>query len=117
MSKLHHALVVLATIFTAIAQLSFKLGSAQGGILIGPLPLNPIIAAGFIAYGIAALLFIYALRGGELSVLYPLWSLSFVWIFLVSIFTLKEAVSVINWLGVALIMLGVSLVGRGAKNA
>ncbi|MBI4018214.1 MAG: hypothetical protein HY368_01250 [Candidatus Aenigmarchaeota archaeon] len=107
-------LVVIATFFTTIAQLSFKLGSADSGLLIGPLTLNPVIAIGFVSYAIAALLFINALRGGELSLLYPLWSLSFVWIFLASSLLLKESVTALNWLGVLLIILGVSFVGRGS---
>jgi len=105
-------LVVIATFFTTIAQLSFKLGSTSEGVYIGPIPLNIIIVVGFLAYGTAAILFLYALRGGELSVLYPIWSLSFVWIFFVSSFILKESINLLNWIGVLFIIIGVSLVGR-----
>lgn len=111
------ALVVIATFFTTAAQLSFKLGAGQGGFLLGPLPLNAAVVLGFISYAAAALLFLFALRGGELSLLYPLWSLSFVWIFIVSLFVLGESINAFNWLGIALIITGVSFVGRGAKHA
>lgn len=106
---------MVATFFTTAAQLSFKLGAGTEGFMIGPFPLNYTIIAGFLSYGIAALIFIRALKGSELSVLYPVWSLSFVWIFLVSLFILNESVSIFNWLGITLIIAGVSLVGKGAK--
>ena len=116
MPKKNYVLVVIATIFTTIAQLSFKLGS-ESAEYFGPFPLNATIIAGFFSYGIAALFFLYALRGGELSVLYPIWALSFLWIFLVSALLLKESISVINWFGILFIIFGVSLIGRGARNA
>ncbi len=110
-------LVVIATFLTTIAQLSFKLGSNAPGVYLGAFPINVSIVSGFFVYGISALLFTYALRNGELSVLYPIWSLSFVWIFLVSMFMLNESIIIFNWLGIVLIILGVSLVYGGAKNA
>lgn len=109
-------LVVIATFFVTGAQLAFKLGSSEAGISIGPFSLTPMIILGFISYGISAFLFIFALRNGQLSALYPIWALSFVWIFLVSMALLGETVSLVNWVGAALIITGVSLVGRGSKN-
>lgn len=111
----HRFLVVVATLFTTAAQLSFKLGSNAEGFYFGPLPVNGIIIAGFFSYVAAAFIFIRALKGSELSVLYPVWSLSFVWIFLVSLFILKESISIFDWFGILLIITGVSLVGKGAK--
>ena len=103
-------LVLVATFFTAAAQFSFKLGAVY------ETPVNALIVTGFLSYAVSALLFIYALRGGDLSVLYPFWSLSFVWIFLVSSFLLHESVNIYNWAGVFMIILGVSVIGRGEKN-
>lgn len=110
--KKQAALVVMATIFTTLAQLSFKLGTMQPGFFLGPFLLNITIIAGFASYSMAALLFIFALRGGQLSILYPLWSLSFVWIFLVSLFVLDEPIKTLNWVGIAFIIVGISFVGR-----
>ena len=67
-------------------------------------------------YAIGAMLLIVALRDGELSVLYPIIALSFVWVTLISIFLFHEYVSAYNWVGVAAILLGVSLIGYGSKN-
>ncbi len=109
-------MVISATFFTASAQLLFKLGTNSGSLIEG-LPLNIMIVGGFISYAIAALLFVQALNKGDLSVLYPIWSLSFVWIFAISSLLLNETVSITNWAGAGLIVTGVSFIGKGAKNA
>lgn len=110
-------MVVVATFLTAISQLLFKLGSNALGSFIGPFPVNASIIAGFISYFAAAGLFFMALRKGHLSLLYPIWSLSFVWVFVASIFILNEAVSLHNWFGILLIIAGVSIIGRAAEHA
>ncbi len=106
-------LVVVATLFTAVAQFLFKVGSTSEGILLGPFSLNSIVIGGFASYAAAGVLFLYALRSGELSILYPIWSLSFVWVFVVSFVVLHESISVFSWFGAAVIIVGVALIGKG----
>lgn len=69
---------------------------------------------GFLTQGLAMILFIPALKGGELSVLYPIASLSYIWISIYSIFLLNEKMSLFKWTGIATIVLGVSFIGLGA---
>jgi len=63
------------------------------------------------AYGLATLIYIPALRGGDLSVLYPIISLSFVAVSLLSVWLLKERMNLLKWIGIVLIIAGVSLIG------
>jgi uncharacterized membrane protein len=56
---------------------------------------------------------VYALQGGELSVLYPLVSLGYVWVCLLSIRFLGERMNSVKWTGVAFIVAGVALIGVG----
>lgn len=69
---------------------------------------------GILFYALSTLLFIPALKGGELSVLYPIVSLGYVWTTLLAVWLLKEKMSWMKWLAIAIIILGVSLVGLGA---
>ncbi len=108
-------IIIICTLLTTVAQLSFKLGAVSLSFSILSF-INPYLVLGFLAYGLAAVLFVIALRLGDLSLLYPVWSLSFVWITLVSVFFLGETVSVQNWLGIALIIAGISFIGFGARN-
>ncbi len=109
-------IIVICTILTTIAQYSFKIGSPSLEFSITSFIFNPHIIIGFISYGIASILFIVALRFGELSLLYPFWALSFVWITLISMVSLNENVAIINWTGIGFIVAGISLLGFGAKN-
>ncbi|MFC2134813.1 EamA/RhaT family transporter [Bacteroidota bacterium] len=107
-------LVVVCTFLTSFGQYFIKLGTAEiSGTLISIL--NAPLIGGFVLYALGAVLLIIALKYGELSVLYPFIALSFVWVFLLSNFMLHEAIILINWLGLVLIIFGVSFIGWGAN--
>ena len=69
---------------------------------------------GFVFYAVGTVLFIPALKGGELSVLYPLVSTTYVWVSLWSMWFLGEKMTSLKWVGVFLIIAGVSLIGLGS---
>ena len=60
------------------------------------------------------LVIIIGLRGGELSVLYPLAATGYIWVSLLSVKLLKEKMSLFKWLGVSVIIAGITLIGLGA---
>jgi drug/metabolite transporter (DMT)-like permease len=104
-------LVAFCTVLTTSAQLIYKKGLDQPDMLITALWLG----VGLIIYGVGALLLVIALKGGELSVLYPVIATSFIWVTLSAFFLFGEALSVWKWLGIFSIMLGVSLIGFGGS--
>jgi drug/metabolite transporter (DMT)-like permease len=65
-------------------------------------------------YAIGTALFIPALKGGELSVLYPIVALTYIWVSFLSVKFLGEKMNKLKWLGIALIILGVSFIGLGS---
>jgi drug/metabolite transporter (DMT)-like permease len=58
---------------------------------------------------------VLALRHGELSVLYPLISLSYVWVAILSVVVFGEAMNPFKILGIFVIMAGVAVMGMGAR--
>ena len=72
------------------------------------------IVAGIAVYGISSILFIPALRGGDLSVLYPLVASSYIWVSIWSVLFLKERMSAMKMAGIVLIIAGISCIGIGA---
>jgi len=72
---------------------------------------NLIIGGTF--YLIASLFFIPALRGGELSVLFPFAATIYVWVALFSVKFLKEKMNLIKWVSIFFIIAGIVLVGLG----
>jgi drug/metabolite transporter (DMT)-like permease len=75
---------------------------------------NRYIIIGIIIFWLATGMFIIALRNGELSVLYPLAGLTYVWVSVYSVFLLGEKMTGTKWFGVALVVLGVSFIGLSA---
>jgi uncharacterized membrane protein len=103
-----------ATFLGAVGSLFFKMGSRE--LSLDPLKIakNRVLVAGFIVYGISAVIFVYCLRGGELSVLYPVVASSYIWVCLLSMKFLGEKMNAAKWVGILLIIVGVSLIGLGA---
>lgn len=109
-------LMVLCTLLTSSAQFLWKYGSNNLKPGIFNLLTNSGIIGGFIVYGIAAVVMIIALKGGELSVLYPIIATSYIWVSLLSpMFFQTDSMNFMKWGGVFTIIAGVSLVGIGSK--
>ena len=103
--------VLGATVITSTAQILWKFGMGAGSSAVT----GAFIIAGLAMYAIGAGILIMALRHGELSVLYPIIALSYVWVALLASGILGEVLSVQNWAGIIVIIAGVALIGAGAK--
>jgi uncharacterized membrane protein len=108
-------LVFIAVLIGSVGALLLKKGSAHFHVkfhweFITKLLHNYILIWGIFMYGLSAIFFIYALKLGELSVVYPLTSMSYVIISLLSIKYLNEKMNAYKWAGIAFIILGVVLV-------
>ncbi len=111
--------IACATIIQVIAQLLIKRGTAElvpNPTLIqtsmGMVTILPLFT-GYAMYGLFTMIMVFALRHGELSMLYPIMALSYVWVTIVSILWLQEPVNFAEMLGVAVIVSGVAVLGRG----
>ena len=56
---------------------------------------------------------IFALRDGELSVIYPIIALNYVWVTILSLIFFHETMNPFKATGIAVIVLGVMVLGRG----
>jgi drug/metabolite transporter (DMT)-like permease len=104
-------LMLFCTVLTSIAQVFLK----KGAMLLPLLFTNWQLAIGCFLYGLAAVIFIVALKGGELSVLYPIIATSYIWVSLLSGYYFNETITLLKWLGILSIVVGVSLIGRGSN--
>jgi len=108
------ALVIIGTLIGAVGSLCFKIGSAKLSRSIKLNLKNYILFVGFLLYTIAASMYVFALRGGELSILYPLVSTTYIWITLLAFYFLKEKLNKWKWLGITIIIVGVTFIGLGS---
>lgn len=110
------ALVFCCTVFGAIAQILIKYGA---NMLPNGHPVSMItnlhLMAGYSLYGISTILLVLALRDGELSILYPVISLTYVWVTFLSVMFFKESLNLFKILGVFIIVAGVTVLGKDGK--
>ncbi|MFH1836261.1 MAG: hypothetical protein ABH851_08745 [Methanobacteriota archaeon] len=68
-------------------------------------------------YGIGAIMLIVSLKYGELSVLYPIYGLNFIWVSILSpYFFPSDSMNLVKWIGVVFVIGGVSLIGLGSRS-
>lgn len=109
-------LLIICTIFTSIGQILFKFGAEQLSFNIEGIFFNIPLILGLISYGIGLIFLIIAFRGGDLSVLYPIIATSYVWVCIASPFFFQmDFMTLSKWIGVLVILVGVSLIGWGAR--
>jgi uncharacterized membrane protein len=105
--------IAIAALFASAGQIFFKFAAnyAQG---IATFILNPYLYCGGVFFGIGVLFMLKALRKGELTVIYPVMSTSFIWVSLLSpVFFTTDNMTLQKWIGIAVIVIGVTLIGKG----
>lgn len=100
-------MVLVATFIGAIASILLKKGSAKFNIN----PLQQIknfhLVGGLSMHLMGSVVYISALRLGELSILYPLAAAQYIWISLLAKRFLNERMNKLKWIGVMLIIIGI----------
>jgi multidrug transporter EmrE-like cation transporter len=110
------ALVFCCTILGAAAQILMKWGAnnlAHPG-LIGMVTNMPLMA-GYTLYGFSTVLLVLALKDGELSLLYPVIALTYVWVTALSFLIFHDKVNAFKVAGIVIIVAGVVVLSRGGK--
>ena len=108
-------LVCLCTVLGATAQILFKIGMQHFEPKLAALVTNVPLIAGYVLYGLFTLLMVVALRDAELSILYPIISLSYVWVAALSYLLFHDTLNPWKLAGIACIMAGVTVLGRGQE--
>jgi drug/metabolite transporter (DMT)-like permease len=113
-------IVLACTLLVAAAQYLIKQGAnhlSHAGLLatlIGIFTI-PQLFAGYCLYGVFTVMFVYALRHGELSILYPLIALGYVWVTITAVVAFHETMNPLKLAGLAVIVAGVAVLGWGGS--
>ena len=117
-TKLWAALLVLfTTVLTSSAQILWKKGVAALAFDILGIITNYYIIGGILLYVVGGALLIISFRGGEVSVLYPIIAMRYIWVSLLSVRFLGEIMNPFKWIGVAAIIAGIACIGYGSKDS
>ena len=106
-------LVFLCTVLGAAAQILMKNGVNRMDhfSLIQAIQNMPLMA-GYCLYGVNTLLLMLALRDGELSMLYPIIALTYVWVTMLSTYFFNEQITLPKIAGIMVIVGGVTVLGK-----
>ncbi len=104
-------LVALCTILTSIAQVLWKFAANAGPV--ASMPATWQLWTGFLLYAMSAAVLIRSFKDGEVSVVFPVIASSYIWVALLSNHYFAEPISTFKWLGIALIVLGITVLGVG----
>jgi drug/metabolite transporter (DMT)-like permease len=106
-------LVFAASVIGSFGAVFLKLGSAKVTNSIWSF-INPQLALGVSLFLGSSVFYGLGIRGGQLSVLYPMVSLGYIWTLLWSKLFFKEVLTRQKFMGLGLILLGVFFVGLGS---
>lgn len=104
-------MVVAGTIVGSFGPLLLKIGMHDKKVTLRNLLFNFKVMSGVFLYFISSLFFVIALKGGELSVLYPLVSFGYIWVTINSKLFLKEKITMYKILGILFIFSGIIIIG------
>ena len=118
--KLSVALVFLCTVLGAAAQILMKSGTqgqhAEGVVgLIAAIFTNRDLFIGYALYGLSTVVLVIALKYGELSLLYPVIALTYVWVTALSVMIYGEQLNLFKLLGLFSVIAGVAVIGLGMR--
>lgn len=101
------ALILSSVILNTTGQSLLKLGAGQN-------PLNTYLFGGLFAYGVSTIFYVTVLGKLNLSIVYPvvigLTIISTTW---AGAFFLKEQISALHWVGIGLMLSGISAIAFG----
>ena len=109
-------LVLSSAVLTSIAQVFYKLAAQRlvYSDIITYLTNYPLIIA-LILFGVGGVLLVHSFKGGDVTVLYPLFATSYVFVMLLSRYLFGELITSHKWVGVAIIILGITVISIGNK--
>jgi len=117
---INYVLFASSLILAVTGQLLMKKGmNAFGSFPISqmvqkiiPMFMNPYVFVGFACFGLSSIFWLAVLSRFEISMVYPMVSLAYVVVAIASLILFKENVTLIRWIGIGVILLGVVLISR-----
>ena len=108
-------LAIICTVFTSVGQVLWKFGLTRIEFTNLWTLINVPFIFGFVSYGLGAVFMLLAFKYGELSLVYPFISASYVWVILLSMYLFSDVMNWWKWFGVIIIVVSVCLLGYGSS--
>jgi len=102
-------LALLCAFLAATAQIFQKIGGNNLPEITWP------ILIGLMLYTIGWIVFITALKDGDLTVVFPIVATSYIIAAIYAVMIFNEQITMLRWIGIALIFAGVAMIGVSRK--
>jgi uncharacterized membrane protein len=106
-------ITLIASLLASFSQILFKTGMTKKlkslSDIIHQLE-NRRVLLGFIGYASSLVVYLYALSNSQLSIVYPTFASTFIFVALLSAVFLKEKISMLRAMGIAVVFLGIAMV-------
>lgn len=104
-------LMVICTLFTSTAQIFYKFGAVNLPVIFTNIPL----ITGLVLYGFGAIIFVTALKFGEVTVVYPIIATSYIWVALFSWIIFNDNMNFHKIFGISAIVAGITIISLGSR--
>lgn len=107
-----YAALIAAILCGVLGQVLLKTGATRGAGIVGQF-LDPFTLLGLVAYGLAAFLYILAIRRIPISLAFPTVSISYIVVALIAHYAWGEPLGPLRIAGIGFIAVGIVLLHRG----
>jgi drug/metabolite transporter (DMT)-like permease len=110
-------ITLVAALIASVSQLLYKNGIRRELVSVHDflaLATNRAVLLGGLGYVLSLVVYLYALQAAPLSVVYPIFASSFIFVSLISALVLKERIGKLRIAGVALVFIGISIIAVSA---
>lgn len=107
-------ITLIAAIIVAISQILFKKGISNKKVkpsnLLKILFKSKLVFIGMVFYLISLVIYLFALKSAPLSIVYPIFASSFIFVVIFSVLFLRERFSKYRFIGIIIIFIGIIVV-------
>jgi multidrug transporter EmrE-like cation transporter len=108
-------LVLVASFIGSFGAVFLKSGAGRLHRQLHTILLNWLLAVGVAFYLLSSFFFVLGVRKGELTILYPMISLGYVWTLLWSRLFFKESMTLNKFVGIGMVLAGIVLLNLGNR--
>lgn len=98
----------------ALGQVLFKLSAGDDPAHPWAFLFSPIFVAAVAIYGVATLMWIFALRQFPISAAYPMQALAIVIVLVIGVVFFRESLNIVQWMGIGAIVVGTLALAMGS---
>ena len=106
-------LVVAASVIGSFGAVFLKFGAINLELTIMGMARNWRLMAGIALYLLSSVFFMAGIKNGELTILYPMVSLGYIWTMIWSRIVFKEPITQFKVMGLAMIIAGIAVLNMG----